>query len=151
MPDVVSPEKRSQMMAAIRAKNTKPEILIRRGLHRLGFRFQLHRKDLPGKPDLVFPRHRAVVFVHGCFWHGHDCQLFKWPKSRSEFWQRKIRENQERDQTAIAQLISTGWRVSQVWECATRGPGRLDSALVLKRVADWLHSLDQMLELRGRL
>lgn len=125
-------------MAGIRGKNTKPELLIRRGLHRMGFRYQLHRSDLPGKPDLVFPRHRAVLFVHGCFWHGHDCHLFKWPKSRPEFWHGKILANRLRDDAVLDELRDEGWRVGEVWECALKGPERLPLESILASIADWL-------------
>ena len=93
MADVVDRKTRSRMMSGIRGKNTRPELLIRKGLHARGFRFRLHDKRLPGKPDLVLPKYSAVIFVHGCFWHGHDCHLFKWPQSRREFWRKKITRN----------------------------------------------------------
>jgi DNA mismatch endonuclease (patch repair protein) len=148
--DVVTPEKRSQMMAGIRGKNTTPELLIRRGLHRRGFRFRLHRKDLPGNPDLVFPRHRAVIFAQGCFWHGHACHLFKWPKSRSEFWCDKIEQNRERDRLAHERLEAAGWRIAQVWECALKGRQRLDADEMMDRIESWLRSYEPSLEISGR-
>lgn len=117
MNDVVSPAVRSRMMSGIRGKDTKPEMIVRRGLHRLGFRFRLHDKSLPGKPDLVFPKYKTVVFVHGCFWHRHDCKYFKWPKTRPNFWRDKILGNVERDQQHIRELEATGWQVLVVWEC----------------------------------
>jgi DNA mismatch endonuclease (patch repair protein) len=138
--DVVTPEKRSQMMAGIRGKDTKPEMLLRRGLHRLGFRFQLHRSDLPGKPDLVLPKYDAVLFVHGCFWHGHGCDLFKWPKSRAEFWRKKIAQNQARDRVVAAELGATGWRVGEVWECALKGKCRRELDDILLQTSAWLRS-----------
>src|SRR6476469_8441462 len=98
------------MMSGIRGKDTNPEMILRRGLHRRGFRFRLHGSELPGKPDLIFPRHRAVLFAHGCFWHGHGCHLFKWPKSREQFWRTKIGQNCERDRIAVAKLRENGWR-----------------------------------------
>ena len=110
MADVVSAEVRSRMMAGIRGKNTKPEMIIRRGLHARGFRYLLHDKRLPGKPDLVLPKHRAVIFVNGCFWHGHDCPLFKWPKTRKGFWRTKIARNRENDESAVIALRRSGWR-----------------------------------------
>ena len=106
--DSVTPDVRSRMMAGIRGKNTKPELAMRSALHRRGFRFRLHCKELPGKPDLVFRKFRAVIFVHGCFWHGHGCHLFKWPKTRSEFWQQKIHSNIDRDRRQRLALISAG-------------------------------------------
>lgn len=126
------------MMAGIGPANTKPEMLIRRGLHALGYRYRLHVKGLPGKPDLVFPARRAVIFVHGCFWHGHDCALFRWPSSREEFWRAKIAGNIGRDQTVTAQLIDQGWRVLDVWECKLKGRERVTIGEVLSRCADFL-------------
>lgn len=150
MADVVSPEKRSQMMAGIRAKDTKPELLLRSGLHKLGFRFRLHRKDLPGRPDLVLPRYNAVVFIHGCFWHGHGCHLFKWPQNRRDFWQKKIQGNQSRDVITIDRLRRAGWRVLIIWECSLRGSRRLDQKGVLQQAAGWIRSTDASCEILGR-
>ena len=124
MVDVLTPEQRRLNMSRIRGRNTKPELILRRGLHALGLRFRLHRKDLPGKPDLVFPRYSAVIQVHGCFWHGHNCPMFKWPATRAEFWKDKITGNRQRDRTALGALHESGWRILVVWECALRGPGR---------------------------
>ena len=148
MADVVDPATRSRMMAGIRSRNTKPEILIRSLLHRQGFRFRLHISNLPGKPDMVFPRYRAVVFVHGCFWHGHDCSLFKWPSTRPEFWREKIGRNQNNDYRTHTALITAGWRVGIVWECAIRGAGK-DLGEVTRRLAGWLHSDVPFTEERG--
>ncbi|MGQ7829283.1 very short patch repair endonuclease [Altererythrobacter sp. Z27] len=122
-------------MAGIGAKNTKPEILIRRILHQLGYRFRLHRNDLPGKPDIVLPKWNAVIFVHGCFWHGHEnCPLFRLPKSRTEFWAEKISSNKQRDENIREAYARMEWRTIEVWECATKGrkslpPEALSSAL----------------------
>lgn len=137
-------------MAGIRGVNTKPELLIRRGLHALGFRFRLHGRKLPGKPDLVLPRYRAAVFVHGCFWHGHDCPLFKWPKTRHEFWRSKIEGNRARDSGAEAALKSSGWRVLTIWECSLRGASRLEPEQVIEYAASWLRSDEPEGEIRGR-
>lgn len=120
MPDVVDAATRSRMMAGIRGKDTKPEMIVRRALHARGFRYRLHNRDLPGCPDLVFPKYRAVIFVHGCFWHGHGCKVFKWPKTRPEFWREKIEGNRIRDRSAAARLKRQGWRVIRVWECQLR-------------------------------
>ncbi|HJP89175.1 MAG TPA: very short patch repair endonuclease [Candidatus Limnocylindrales bacterium] len=118
MPDVVSPETRSRMMAAIRGKDTKPELAVRRELHRSGLRYRLHVRDLPGRPDIVLPRHRTVVFVHGCFWHRHEgCRYAYTPKSRQEFWSAKLNGNAERDARDRQRLRDLGWRVEVVWEC----------------------------------
>lgn len=122
MADIVVPRKRSEMMAGIRAKDTKPELVVRRLLHSLGYRFRLHRKDLPGKPDIVLPKWNTVIFVHGCFWHGHaDCPLFRLPKSRTEFWAKKISANRERDAKAKHQMGNLGWKVLEIWECSSKG------------------------------
>ena len=135
------------MMAGIRGKDTQPELAIRSGLHRMGFRFRTHRKDLPGKPDLVFPKYRAVIFVQGCFWHGHDCHMFKWPKTREDFWRQKIGENRQRDQLSVAKLLEGRWRVGQVWECALKGRAKLDRVDVLQSCAAWLTSSADRLEI----
>lgn len=137
------------MMAGIRGKNTKPELTLRRGLHAAGFRFRLHDRTLPGKPDIVFPKFRAVLFAHGCFWHGHDCHLFKWPSSRPDFWQAKIHRNREVDALTSASLQAAGWRQGIVWECALKGKARLPIETVLSECAAWLKSDVPFLEIRG--
>lgn len=142
MTDVVSSEKRSQMMSGIRSKDTRPEMIVRRALHARGFRYRLHVKDLPGKPDLVFPRYRSVVMVHGCFWHGHDCHLFKVPGTRTEFWLGKIGRNRERDAEVRTALHALGWRVLEVWECELRTAKKADYLPVVERIAAWLCSGD---------
>lgn len=111
-------------MAGIGPANTKPEMMIRRGLHALGWRYRLHVRDLPGRPDLVFPARRAVIFVHGCFWHGHDCALFRWPSTREDFWRTKISGNVARDARTRQRLLEMNWRVLDVWECTLRGKAR---------------------------
>jgi DNA mismatch endonuclease (patch repair protein) len=135
------------MMSGIRGRNTKPEILIRSLLHRQGFRFRLHVRNLPGKPDIVFPRFHAVIFVHGCFWHGHNCSLFKWPKTRPEFWREKIGYNQNNDHRVHEALIAAGWRVGIIWECAIRGASK-DLEGVTQRIASWLRSDSAFVEER---
>ena len=126
------------MMAGIGPKNTRPEMLIRRGLHAMGYRYRLHDRRLPGRPDLVFPGRRAVIFIHGCFWHGHDCGLFRWPSTRSEFWREKISGNIARDARVRLQLVGLGWRVLDIWECALRGRERQPPEEVLKACAVFL-------------
>ncbi|WP_223479355.1 very short patch repair endonuclease [Oricola indica] len=122
---------RSRQMALIKAKDTKPEMIVRRAAHRLGYRFRLHRRDLPGNPDLVFPKRRAVIFVHGCFWHGHDCKRgARIPKTRTDYWLSKIARNKERDKTSIDALEADGWRVLVIWECELRDASALDRRLV---------------------
>jgi DNA mismatch endonuclease (patch repair protein) len=132
MTDVLTPAQRRLNMSRIRGKDTKPELLLRGGLHAQGFRFRLHRKDLPGRPDLVFSSRRAIIFVHGCFWHGHDCPMCKMPTTRPEFWRTKIAVNRERDARAIRALLAERWRILTVWECALRGPGRLPHESIMQ-------------------
>lgn len=150
MTDVVSAQVRSRMMAGIRGMDTKPELFLRKGLHARGFRFRLHVRNLPGRPDLVFKSRRAVIFAHGCFWHGHDCQLFKWPRTRPEWWRAKILRNRENDKRAETSLLDTGWRCGIVWECALKGTERLSADEVLKRCEQWLYSSRQAIEIRGQ-
>ena len=114
--DDVTPERR-RIMQAVRQKNTKPEVTVRRLLHRLGYRFRLHRRDLPGSPDIVLPKHRTVIFVHGCFWHRHGCKKTTTPKIRRNFWEAKFAANVERDRRKEEQLREAGWRVLTIWEC----------------------------------
>lgn len=136
-------------MSGIRGKDTTPEMILRRGLHALGFRFRLHDKALPGKPDLVFPKYHAVIFAHGCFWHGHDCHLFKWPSSRPEFWLAKINRNRDVDARSELRLAEYGWRQCIVWECALKGRARLPLENVIANCAEWLKSDSATLEIRG--
>ena len=137
MADVVSPEIRSRMMASIRGRDTKPEMLVRRYLHGCGFRYSLTRKDLPGRPDLVLARYNAVVFVHGCFWHGHaGCRFATTPATRPEFWQAKLSANAVRDARVETELRIAGWRVAVVWECALRG----EHSGALRRLARFVRS-----------
>lgn len=137
------------MMAGIKGKNTKPELLIRKALHRQGFRYKLHDKLLPGKPDLVFPRYRAVIMVNGCFWHGHDCHLFKWPSTRPEFWREKITRNTVKDSENLDALRISGWRVLTIWECALKGRTRLSLDEVINLAANWLRSGGEDMEITG--
>ena len=118
MTDIVDARTRSAMMAGIRGKDTKPEVIVRRFLHRLGFRFRLHRRDLPGRPDIVLPKYRTVVEVRGCFWHRHEgCRFAYMPKSNREFWESKLNGNRERDRRNLRELARLGWRAIEVWEC----------------------------------
>ena len=117
MADRLSPSARSSLMQRVKQKNTAPEKIVRSLLHRLGYRFRIHRKDLPGTPDIVLPSRRVAIFVHGCFWHGHDCRRGRAPASNLEYWGPKIASNRDRDSRKAAALVSAGWRVVVVWEC----------------------------------
>ena len=125
--DTRTPDQRRRIMQAVQSSDTGPELKIRRVLHRMGYRYRLHRKDLPGTPDLVFPGRRKVVFVHGCFWHWHGCKYGRLPKSRLDYWQPKLERNCERDCEKIRQLEAVGWIVHVVWQCEIRC--NLDSAV----------------------
>lgn len=136
MPDTLSAERRSDNMARIRDRDTKPEMLVRRLVHRMGYRFRLQRRDLPGKPDLTFPSRRKVIFVHGCFWHLHPdegCKLARMPRSRPEYWRPKLEGNRKRDDANLARLAELGWVVLVVWECQLR-----DVRLVEARIKGFL-------------
>lgn len=136
MVDIVDTETRSRMMSNIRGKDTKPELLLRRALHARGFRYRLHYKGLPGRPDLLFPKYRAAIFVHGCFWHRHPgCSKATTPATRADFWQNKFAENTARDQRNIEQLRSASWRVLVVWECEL---AKNALAPTVQSVTDWL-------------
>jgi DNA mismatch endonuclease (patch repair protein) len=140
--DTVNPEKRSEMMSGIRSRNTKPEIIIRKGLFHHGFRYRINDKTIFGKPDIVLKKHHAVIFIHGCFWHGHDgCGNFKIPSSNSGFWINKIDTNRKRDAEVLNYLHATGWRICIIWECAIRGKKQL-SLLdgTIGKIARWLLS-----------
>ncbi len=151
MTDVVSKATRSRMMAGIGGRNTSPELLIRSLLHRNGYRFRLHRKDLPGKPDIVLKKYRAVILIHGCFWHGHRCHMFKWPKSNADFWCTKILANVKRDRRAIAALDMAGWRILTIWECGLRGPRAIVPDVLFRRISSWLQSRVAQSELSGKI
>ena len=139
MADVLTPEQRRLNMSRIRGKDTKPELQVRRGLHAMGFRFRLHSRSLPGRPDLVFPGRHAAVFVHGCFWHGHYCPLCRLPSTRQEFWKRKIEGNRARDARVAQALSDSSWRVMTIWECSIRGRARRPLTEVLDRCGDFLN------------
>jgi DNA mismatch endonuclease (patch repair protein) len=136
-------------MAGIKGTNTKPEMTIRHGLHSLGFRYLLHDKRLPGRPDLVLPKWKAVVFVHGCFWHGHDCALYRLPQTRPDFWKSKVAHNRERDAETETKLIHDGWRVLNIWECALKGKGKLGAEQVLALADEWIRSHQGSGSIRG--
>lgn len=124
--DTLTPEQRSERMSRVRSKDTKPELLVRRMIHGMGFRYRLHRRDLPGYPDLVFPSRGKIIFVHGCFWHRHGtCKFTRWPKSRMEFWKPKLEQNKSRDRANLTALRGMGWKVMVIWECQLEDVERL--------------------------
>lgn len=149
MVDVVKPSKRSHMMSGIRSKDTQPELLVRKALFARGYRYRLHAKGLAGKPDLVLPKFKAVVFVHGCFWHCHDCHLFKWPQTRVEFWHAKILSNKVRDAKNRSELINSGWRIAIIWECALKGKNKMDLLCLINVLEDWLSGDSSELDISG--
>lgn len=127
-------------MSGIRGVDTTPELFLRKGLHALGFRFRLHARDIPGKPDIVFRKYHALISVHGCFWHGHGCRYFKWPRSNADFWRNKIASNTERDRRNFLAQNNLGWRVLIVWECAVRRAQREKDFDLAGVAAQWLVS-----------
>ncbi|HDS1633191.1 TPA: DNA mismatch endonuclease Vsr [Stenotrophomonas maltophilia] len=138
MVDSLTPEQRSAQMSRIRGSNTKLEVLVRKALHARGLRYRLGGAKLPGRPDIVLPKYRTVVFVHGCFWHGHDCPLYRLPKTRPEFWADKIGRNRIRDLRVTAELETMGWRVLTVWECSLRGKTASERASFLDQLVEIL-------------
>jgi DNA mismatch endonuclease (patch repair protein) len=144
--DIVDQQTRSRMMSGIRGKNTKPELALRRALHARGFRFRLHSGKVHGRPDLFLPKHRAAVFVHGCFWHRHEgCRYATVPATRSEFWRTKFDANVARDNAVRTRLVEGGWRVATVWECALRKPERLNN--VVRIFEEWLLGTEGQIEI----
>lgn len=130
MTDNRSPESRSALMSRVRGKDTAPEVAVRRVLHSLGYRFRLHRRDLPGTPDIVFPSRRKVVFVNGCFWHAHGCRIGRPPKSRPDFWLPKLRKNRVKDARNVRALRDLGWTSLSIWQCQTGVPDKLEARLI---------------------
>lgn len=137
------------MMSGIKGVDTKPELTIRSGLHGRGYRFRLHDKSLPGRPDLVLKKYNAAIFVNGCFWHKHGCHLFKWPQTRKEFWRKKIEGNAARDEKNVQALLDADWRVMVIWECALKGKTRRDEGEVIEGIEAWLQSGDVSEEVAG--
>ena len=149
MVDVVDKATRSRMMSGIRGRDTKIEVAIRKALHARGLRYRTDGRGLPGRPDIVLPRWRAVVLVHGCFWHAHNCGLCRIPATRPDFWRNKLEGNAARDERNKAALLHMNWRVATVWECALRGMGPPALIDVAERLATWVRGEDPMIELRG--
>ncbi len=141
MADRISPEERSRLMAKVKRSNTKPEVIVRKLLHARGWRYRLHVKGMPGTPDIVFSSRRAVLFVNGCFWHGHTCRLGRLPSTRPEFWGPKIQANRERDRRKIDQLIADGWRAMTIWQCSLKEP-----EVVLRQIEYFLTSTTAVAE-----
>ncbi len=147
--DVVDTQTRARMMAGIRGKDTRPERVLRSGLHARGFRFRLHPRNVPGKPDIVLPKHRAAVFVHGCFWHRHtSCPYATTPSTRPEFWQAKFDANVARDRSVRVTLLHGGWRVATIWECALRRTDQIDATT--ESLAAWLRLSAREIEIGKR-
>jgi DNA mismatch endonuclease, patch repair protein len=151
MTDIVSPETRSRMMSGIKGRDTQPEIQIRKILSVVGYRYRIGNKKLPGKPDITLAKYKAVIFVEGCFWHGHeDCALFRIPKSRVEFWKKKIAGNILRDRKNRRLLSKDGWRICTVWECALKGKDKLDTEKVERSIIEWILNGKKTKNIRGR-
>ncbi len=151
MADIVSRNVRSRMMAGIRGKDTKPELLIRSDLHGQGFRFRLHVSTLPGRPDIALPKWNAVILVHGCFWHAHRCHLFKLPSTRRAWWREKLLRNRLADKRTRRALEKAGWRVLEIYECSLKGRERLPGNEISQRVASWVRDRQQSASIRGRV
>jgi DNA mismatch endonuclease (patch repair protein) len=149
MADIVDPATRSRMMSGIRGRNTRIEIAVRKGLFALGYRYRMDVRSLPGRPDIVLPRRNVVVLVHGCFWHAHDCGLYRIPATRPDFWREKLEGNARRDRLNEAALENAGWRIAIVWECALRGRGASDLSEVINSLHEWIRGREKMIELRG--
>jgi DNA mismatch endonuclease (patch repair protein) len=149
MTDVLTPEQRRLNMSRIRGRDTKPEMLVRRGLHARGLRYRLQDRKLPGRPDLVFPKYRVVILVHGCFWHGHHCPLFRLPATRPEFWAAKISSNRRRDERSHEGLRALGWRILTIWECSLKGPARWPVGLLLDSCTEFIQGEENTRQISG--
>ena len=149
MADKFSPSIRSQIMARIKNKNTKIELLVRKALYSRGFRYRIHVGDFAGKPDLAFKKYNALVFIHGCFWHGHDCSLFRLPKTNTEFWEKKIQRNKEKDMQNTLINLSKGLRQLVVWECSIRGKDNDSFQKVIQKIESWILSNRKEMQVKG--
>ena len=151
MGDIVDAETRKRMMSRIRGKDTKPEVAIRKRLYAKGYRYRIHTKKLPGKPDIVFLGRKAAIFINGCFWHFHDCHLFRMPKTRQKWWERKLVGNLERDRRNVKALLGMGWRVMVIWECSWRTKKREQNYdKIANRITMWLKKGSAFEEIRGK-
>lgn len=151
MTDIVDSATRSRMMSGIGGRNTKIELTVRKALHARGLRYRLHNRNLPGRPDMAFIGAKAAVFMNGCFWHGHDCPLFRLPGSNTEFWRAKIDANRSRDIVTLDALHAMGWRTAVVWECAMRGRPADELSVLLGRLEEWIRDGFGHLDVRGPL
>jgi DNA mismatch endonuclease (patch repair protein) len=142
---------RHHNLASVKSTNTRPELYVRSGLHRAGLRFRLHNRNLPGTPDLYLAKHRLCLFIHGCFWHRHDCHLFKCPKTREEFWRTKITRNQQRDRKQFDQLLVSGYRVGIVWECSVKGRLRMPEERFFEVLVGQIMGSDDFFEILGSM
>lgn len=140
MTDVFNKSKRSRIMALVKGKDTKPEINIRKALFSRGFRYRLHDRKLFGSPDLIFPRYKAIIFIHGCFWHNHGCRNGRLPASNVDFWEKKLTQNSLRDQKNIAKLKKLGWKVLIIWSCSLKGKNKVPSEIFLEETINWIKS-----------
>jgi DNA mismatch endonuclease (patch repair protein) len=147
--DVVDPSTRSRMMSGIRGRDTKIEVAIRKALHARGLRYRTDVRSLPGRPDIVLPRWRAAILVHGCFWHAHNCGLYRVPATRRKFWREKLEGNAARDRRNLDALLAAGWRVAVVWECALRDRPHVEIEQVADKVAKWIRSRKTEAEIQG--
>lgn len=147
--DIVDKKTRSRMMSGIKGKDTKAEILIRKKIYALGYRYRLHYKKLPGKPDIVLPKYKAIIQINGCFWHGHNCHLFRLPKTNTDFWKSKIESNVLRDERNMESYIKLGWKCLTVWECALKGKEKMNIDDVVAAVVDWINNGLTNIELSG--
>ncbi|MBQ4875262.1 MAG: DNA mismatch endonuclease Vsr [Rickettsiaceae bacterium H1] len=148
--DIFTKEKRSKIMSEIRSKDTKPEIMLRKALFNKGYRYRTHAKNIDGKPDIYLKKYNAVIFFHGCFWHGHNCKLGKLPKTRIEFWKNKIESNKKRDSNIANALKSKGYRVLIVWGCVFQGKGQNRLGEVIDRVTEWINSKNSSNEILSK-
>jgi DNA mismatch endonuclease, patch repair protein len=149
MTDIVDSKTRSRMMSGIAGKNTKPELIIRKLLFSSGFRYRLHDRSVIGTPDIILKKYRATIFINGCFWHGHDCHLFRLPKSRTAFWKKKIESNSKRDFRNRKLLLEDGWRIGVIWECALKGKSAIGPDLLINEIKNWLYCDKQVFEISG--
>tara|TARA_B100000287_G_C20405898_1_gene691527 strand:+ start:236 stop:724 length:489 start_codon:yes stop_codon:yes gene_type:complete len=150
MTDIVDKQKRSWMMSRIKNKDTKPELVVRQILYSNGYRYRIHVKSLPGKPDIVFHGRKKIIRINGCFWHGHDCDLFSIPKTNRGKWMHKIGDNVNRDECNFLKLDEMGWKVCTLWECSIRGKERLDEVYLSEMLFNWIDGSDTHLEIRGK-